>query len=334
MAETKRRRPFSRLVTGFVFLGLVCTPSSAQFLSIPVPEDAALEIVRDRIRPDGSQFLVLVRIGGSSPIKYVASREDVVQALKQQLAALAEFNSLSETSLGNLKEQQSDLEKQVRALVANKADLLQALAVAKQSQAELESALPVPEAAPSAATGEGANEEGSSGASGATSTTGTAAREAEPAASSVEEVLEAEPARAGLLSLPIDPDNVRLEMGRSRPDGSQFQLFVRSGGIQLQYVASRNDVVLKRDEELKLQLALHNLYERRLANTRTQNQLLDQKKSLLRADVADLQQAVQVSRQNIEILTRAIEAQKKSPFEIFIGVLPAIVGIIAVATAN
>ena len=330
--DASRRLP----VLALLFLMVFRAPGLAQeFLSIPVPkDDAALEIVSDRIRPDGSQFLVLVRIGGSSPIKYVASREDVVSQLSQQLVELAKFNSLSETLLSELEQEQSKLEEEVRILVDNKTVLLQALTGAKDSQAELELVLFAPKAKPPTTTAGGADEEGSSEAAGATSAPATAEREAESPASSVEEVLEAERAYGGLLSLPIDPGNVRLEMDSSRPDGSQFSLFVHSGSIQLRYVASRNDVVLKQDKELKQLLALHYHYERRLDNARTQNQLLEQKRSLLRADVADLKRAVQVSRHNIEILTKAIEAQKRSPFEIFIGVLPTIASIIVAATAN
>lgn len=301
-----------------------------QPLSIPIPEDASLEVVRNRIRPDGSQFLLLVRVGESSPIKYVASRQDWVEEESRQLTNLAQVVSLSEASYEQLTQEQSHLERRVQLLADSRDDLLRALAVARSSQAELRGALPSGATSPTGTEGRSDGEESVEILS-TTDLAAVAEQESESVATTVEEILEGESVYAGLLEFPIDVDTVRLEIGDVRPDGSQFGLVVHSGAVQLLYVASRNDVVLRQDEELEYLSTLGRLWEQRLANMRFQNELLKRQEALLEADVDDLQQAVSVTRQNIETLTEAIQAQKRSRFEIVMEVLPAIVGIIAAA---
>jgi len=303
-------------------------PQEAPRLSIPIdPSQASLEIDPEHIRPDGSQFLLLVRVGGSAPLKYVASREDRVRWFQQQWNDLiAEGKALTER-IGVLKQEGASLRQKVSELEASKTDLLQTLTAAKKTEVRLRQGVRA----------DSETEPGSEPAEGE-SAPGGAGERTVATSTSVEAAIAEEDAESGarLLTLPIAPGEVELRINpeRIRPDGSEFQLLVKTGGIELKYVASREDVVLDQNEQFGLQLKLVHRLREQVDTLEATNRLLEEKIAILGEDVEDLGRAVQLTQQNIQMLQAVLKAQKPSGWQRFIEVLPAIVGIISVAIAS
>jgi hypothetical protein len=336
------------LLRGSVLVGLLAASAWAQTLSIPIdPANTTLEM--GRRRPDGTQFVLSVRISGSPPIRYVASREDMVRRQAEQFSELMKLND-AETKRGELL---SSIAQQKQAKVdqleRSKADLMEQLSNAQAASTRARGRVKASDTDTEKASSTSAAEVPSGGAgtlislrseSASATTTGTPTSTsqvpsnppAQPKADA-ESAIDQLPAQPDLLPIAI-PDDATLKIApnKIRPDGSQLVLELALGGIHLNYIANREDVVGTQVEQYRLQSALRNSLGARNVALESQNAQLDAKADLLEADVTDLRRGLSLAKQNMAQLAEILKAQRRPWWQALVEALPTVAGIAALAT--
>ena len=334
-----------RALVACLLVGAVasCAWAQAKLLSIPIdPDNATLEM--GRRRPDGTQMVLLVRISGSPPIKFVATREDMLVRQAEQLEELIRLND-AETARGevlrNIVQQNQTKVGQLETGRTRLLDeVLQAQAVAVRARKRVK---PPDAGAGAAGSGGEGSADGSAAAPGGKTTATTAAsptavKPAVPPApapagtpkADAEAALDHLPPVPDLLPVAI-PDNATLKMIAIRPDGTQFELELTAGGIHLRYVASREDVVATQVEQYLVQAALRKAVEARNVALETENMRLDAKADQLEAEIADLRKGALLAKQNSLQLAEILKAQRPQWWQVLLTALPTIAGIAALA---
>lgn len=320
---------------------LFAAASWAQLLSIPIdPDKASLEV--GRRKPDGSQFVLNVRVEGSPPIRYVALREE---AARREADELANLRTLVDTE----KQRSEGLRKEVEAktgrvllLEQSKTELMDELfkaqVASKRARKRVKSA-PDAGAEPSGASVGAAAEKASTPPATPTATSAPSEEQSKPNsaanpppvnAANADAALDRLPAAPGLLTLPI-PDNAKLQITRTTPDGSELLLHVTMGGVVLRYVASREDAVARTVEQFELLTADRDALQARNRELQLQGQQLGAKADLLADDVTDIKRGVALAKQNLAQLEIIIQAQRTPWWQVLIEVLPTIASIAALA---
>src|SRR5262245_55483940 len=112
------------------FVGVLATSAWAwaqsQLLSIRIdPANATPEI--GRRRPDGTQIVLVVRISGSPQIRYIATREDMVRRVEDQLSELIKLNDAESKRGEVLRSIVEQKQAKVTELEQSKTDLMNEL---------------------------------------------------------------------------------------------------------------------------------------------------------------------------------------------------------------
>ena len=313
-----------RVMRGAVALLLTATLwAQSQLISVPIdPAVAKLEI--GKRRPDGTQFVLLVTLSGSPPIRFVASREDAVQRQIQQFTEITKLNEAEEKRLAIVRGMVAQKQAKVTELTDSKNDLMNELSKAQSVIGRARRQVHAESAA----------------AAQATPPTGTMpspappppATPSTPPAANADAQLDQIPGLADLVTIPV-PDNavLRIVPETMRPNGTQFALELTAGGIHLRYVASREDVVATQIEQFQLQTALRSRLEAENRNLEAQSVQLDAKSAILEVDVMDLRSAVVQAKENMIQLAEILKAQRPKWWEIMLQALPTIAGIAALA---
>ena len=316
---------------------LFAAASWAQLLSIPIdPDKAILEM--GRRRPDGSQFVLNVRVEGSPPIRYVALREE---AARRETDDLSNLRTLVDTEKQRSEGLRKDIEEKtvrVSLLEQSKTELMDELfkaqVASKRARKRVKSA-PDAGTEPSGASEGTAAEKASTPSVTPTAATAPSEEQSKPNSlvvnvANADAALDRLPAAPGLLTLPI-PDNAKLQITRSTPDGSELLLHVTMGGVVLRYVASREDAVARTVEQFELLTADRDALQARNRELQLQGQQLGAKADLLAVDVTDLKRGVVLAKQNLAQLEIIIQAQRTPWWQVLIEVLPTIASIAALA---
>jgi len=129
---TKWCRARSPLIGLLFFISLTAAWPQSQLISIPIdPAKATLEM--GRRRPDGTQFVLLVRTDGSPIIRYLAVREDAVRREADALSSLIKLNDAETQEGAVLRKSVQEQTAKVALLEESKTQLLDELSKAQAS---------------------------------------------------------------------------------------------------------------------------------------------------------------------------------------------------------
>ncbi|HEX8772403.1 MAG TPA: hypothetical protein VF735_02280 [Pyrinomonadaceae bacterium] len=328
-----------------LFLTTAAQAQDAPTLSTPIPSTATFRIAPSPIQADGSKFLLLVDLGGGATLKYVARREDLQTRLRKQFDLVVAANKREHAANRALLNGADEVEQETRDLQRTQRELQQQLTDSSQTVMLMlgkvqprptPTPAPSPSPAPSPAPAPAAVEAIAKGSEVAANPSRVAAIEASGPHSAEDVVARTDPEQQGLLSLPFDPTNITVTLNKaaSAADGSKLDLSVLVGGMPLHYTANREDWAIFQSNGLSFAQAAGDEIRAEGETIRALVARLEERRNLVSANVADLQEGLRISKQNTDMLALIIKSQKRSKWERIIEQIPSIAGIIALAITS
>ncbi len=307
-----------------------------------IPAGAILSVGQGS-QPDGSKFLLLVTAGGRT-MKYVARRQDLNDQIKNAINKLDKDNRATYASNGTTQQEIERRQQELDTLVASQRSLQQDLSTSQETAALMlanvkrsanAAAPPGPGAVPAPPPAPGPPPAPAPLDISAIPSAAQVIEEIESSGPGTAQdvVTEVDPLQRGLLSLPVNSgDSVTFDGGQTnKADGSIIYVVVMVGGFEQHYVAFREDWAIYFRNEFKAELAIRDILKQESNALATESKLIGQNRTLLAANISDLQQALRLSKQNQDTLAMILKAQKRSKLEHFIEQIPSIAGIIAIA---
>jgi hypothetical protein len=332
-----------------LFLATAAQAQDTPTLSTPIPSTATFRIAASPTQADGSKFLLLVDLGGGATLKYVARREDLQIRLRKQFDLVVAANKREHAANLSLLRGADEIEGETRDLQRTQRELQQQLTDSSQTvmlmlgkvqprPSPTPSPSPSPSPSPklSALSPPAAVEAIADGSAIAANPSRVAAIEAAGPHSAEDVVARTDPEQQGLLSLPLDPSNIVVTLNRpaSAADGSKLDLSVIVGGMPLHYTANREDWAIFQSNSLSFAKAAGDEIKAEGETIRALVARLEERRNLVSANIADLQEGLRLSKQNTDMLALIIKSQKRSTWERIVDQIPSIAGIIALAIAR